>query len=141
MSASDGVQELGGMKMYDKDNNKPLILLLMVIGIGFLALGIYAVFLDGQIVALNKEVAVLQEQNLVCVVDSNGIVQYAPDGNKMCDSLRNFATGFYQEHQLALVDHRNAIIDLNRTVAGHEQVLVKIVGDLYQQPEAQEVVQ
>ena len=121
--------------MFETSNINSRILLACLI-LGLVLIGVYSSYLDNRIYTLKQEVAVLQEQNLVCVVDANNNVQYdQKTGQPLCDSLRNFATGFYQEHQLALVDHRNAIVDLNRTVAGHEQVLVKIVGDLYQQPE------
>ena len=128
------VPELGGIKMFDEKNrNKIGDICLVIALIGIIG---YVFFIDYQVTTLNQKVAVLQEQNLVCVVDANNNVQYdQKTGQPLCDSLRNFATGFYQEHQMALVDHRNAIIDLNRTVVGHEQVLIKFVGDLYQQPQ------
>ena len=149
---TDDVQELGGMKMYEDNGLWKLEIVICLICVVTL-IG-YTFNLGNQTNILKQEVVVLQEQNLgsindlnnsiadlnksliVCITDVNGNTQYnQKTGLPLCDSLRNFATGFYQEHQLALVDHRNAIIDLNRNVLGHEQVLVKIVGDLYQQPQ------
>jgi len=126
------VEELGGMKMYKPIDSFYLVLALFL---GSCAI-IGVVFLAMENDVLKQDVAVLQEQNTVCVTDLNGNTQFdQATGQPLCDSLRNFVMGMYQEHQFALVDHRNAIVDLNRNVAGHEQVLVKIVGDLYQQPE------
>ena len=149
---TDDVQELGGMKMYEDNGLWKLEIVICLICVVTL-IG-YTFNLGNQTNILKQEVVVLQEQNLgsindlnnsiadlnksliVCITDVNGNTQYnQKTGLPLCDSLRNFATGFYQEHQFALVDHRNAIIDLNRNVLGHEQVLVKIVGDLYQQPQ------
>jgi len=146
------VEELGGMKMYEDSSFWKLIIIICLICT--VALIGYAINLGNQVTTLNQEVAVLQEQNLgnindlnnsiadlnkslvVCVTDVNGNTQYnQKTGQPLCDSLRNFVMGMYQEHQFALVDHRNAIIDLNRNVVGQEQVLVKIIGDLYQQPQ------
>ncbi|HUU87293.1 MAG TPA: hypothetical protein VMX17_06025 [Candidatus Glassbacteria bacterium] len=150
---SGEIKELGGMRMFETSNTNSRILLACLI-LGLTLIGVYSSYLGNQIYTLKQEVTVLQEQNLgsindlnnsiadlnksliVCITDVNGNTQYnQKTGLPLCDSLRNFATGFYQEHQFALVDHRNAIIDLNRNVLGHEQVLVKIVGDLYQQPQ------
>jgi len=64
------IPELGGMKMFETSNTASRILLSFLI-IGIVGLGLYGVFLDGQIVALKGEVAVLQEQNLVDIVDAN----------------------------------------------------------------------
>ena len=127
------VEELGGMKVYKESSNSVLFFLFLALIGSLIAIG-GMVFLAMENTVLKEEVAALQEQSEICVY-KDGILQYAPDGNEMCDSLRNFVMGMYQEHQFALVDHRNAIVDLNRNVAGHEQVLIKIVGDLYQQPE------
>ena len=149
---SGEIEELGGIKMFDEKNrNKIGDICLVIALIGIIG---YVFFIDYQVTTLNQKVVVLQEQNLgyfnnlnnsivdlnksmiVCVTDVNGNTQYnQKTGQPLCDSLRNFVTGFYQEHQMALIDHRNAIVDLNRNVVGQEQVLVKIIGDLYQQPQ------